>query len=43
MSIEELAEVQQKLDEHLTKGWIKLSVLPYKEPIFFVNKKEGIL
>ena len=27
----------------LAKGWIRLSVSPYKAPILFVNKKTGKL
>ena len=39
MSMEELVEVYQQLDEYLTKGWIKLSASPYVALIFFVHKK----
>ena len=32
MSVEELAEVHRQLDKYLAKGWIKLSVSPYRAP-----------
>ena len=33
----------RQLDEYPAKGWIKLSVFPYRAPILFVCKKEEML
>ena len=43
MSVEELAEVYRQLDKYLAKGWIKLSVSPYRGSNPFCLQKEGTL
>ena len=43
VSVAELAEVRQQLDEYLEKGWIRPSCSPYGAPIVFIRKKTGEL
>ncbi|GBG89025.1 hypothetical protein CBR_g48634 [Chara braunii] len=44
MSPDELDELRRQLKELVEKGWIRLSVSPYRSPILFVpKKKEGAL
>jgi len=41
LSRNEKEEVQKFVDEHLKKGYIRLSKLPQTSPVFFVGKKDG--
>src|SRR6266487_468777 len=43
LSYEETAELKRQLEELLSKGFIKPSILPYGAPVLFVQKKEGTL
>jgi hypothetical protein len=43
MSLPELIELQNQLQELLDKEYIKPSVSPYGSPVFFVKKKDGTL
>ncbi len=43
MSHEELKELKIQLEKLLTKGYIKPSKSPYRAPILFVHKKNGML
>ena len=41
MSRNEQEEVQQFIDDHLRKGYIRPSKSPQTSPVFFVGKKDG--
>ncbi|KAL0540359.1 hypothetical protein IC582_024596 [Cucumis melo] len=41
MTSAELKELKVQLQELLNKGFIRLSVSPWREPVFFVKKKDG--
>jgi hypothetical protein len=43
MSAAELKELQLQLEEHLKKGYIHPSMLPWGAPVLFVKKKDGTL
>ncbi|GBG71633.1 hypothetical protein CBR_g9049 [Chara braunii] len=43
MSPTKLDELRQQLKELIEKGWIRLSVSPYRSPVLFVPKKGGTL
>ena len=39
MSVENLDEIHQQLDEYLAKVWIKSSISPYRAPILLYFQK----
>jgi len=41
LSRNEQEEVQQFIDDHLRKGYIRPSKSPQTSPVFFVGKKDG--
>ena len=42
MSSAELVEVHIQLNEYLERGWICPIISPYRAPVLFVHKKEGM-
>ena len=43
MDLTQLKELKTQLQELLDKGFVRPSVSPWGEPIFFVKKKDGTL
>ena len=43
MSAPKLVELKLQLQELIEKGYMRLSVSPWGEPILFVNKKDGMM